>query len=210
MALVPIKEIVRRKKRDARVRNAQQERRDRKFPEGRFEVIYADPPWSYNNTGSYRESVGANYKTMSNVDICNLSDAIKGITAKDAVLFLWITSPLLPEAFPIAKAWGFTYRASMIWRKNRAPGIGWYVRTYHEILLICTNTNAFHPLEKLPSIVDAKVRKHSQKPEEFYEIIERMYSGPKIELFSRDPRIGWTSWGNEVDDANKDICKGKT
>lgn len=164
------------------------------IPEGKYTVIYADPPWEYDNSG-FDQSAAAIYPTMHIEDICSLP--IGDLAAEPCVLFLWATSPLLPEAFRVITAWGFEYKASRVWVKDKAPGIGWWINTRHEMLLICTKNGNAHPSEKLDSIIQAPVTKHSAKPEQVYSDIERVYDGPKIELFSRTARSGWTVWGNE-------------
>lgn len=170
------------------------EKHGRPLPDGKFKVIYADPPWAYDNSG-FNQSAASHYPTMTTDAICDL--AIEPMTDETTTLFMWATSPLLPDAFRVIAAWGFDYKASMIWVKNHAPGIGWWVQTQHEILLIASN-GSNHPVIKPPSVIIADSSRHSQKPEEFYEIIERMYPGEsKIELFARNTRDNWTSWGNE-------------
>ena len=162
---------------------------------GKYQVIYADPPWSYNNSG-FTQSAASQYPTMAIDKICELR--VSDISDNDAVLFLWATSPLLPDALKVIIAWGFEYKASIIWVKDKAPGIGWWVNTKHEILLIASKSNN-HPLEKFDSVVEESVTRHSKKPNVFYDMIEKMYTGAKIELFAREKRDGWEVWGNEPD-----------
>lgn len=162
---------------------------------GKYQVIYADPPWSYNNSG-FTQSAASQYPTMAIDEICELH--VSDIADNDAVLFLWATSPLLPDALKVIIAWGFEYKASIIWVKDKAPGMGWWVNTKHEILLIASKSNN-HPLEKFDSVVEESVTRHSKKPSVFYNMIEKMYTGAKIELFAREKRDGWEVWGNEPD-----------
>ena len=171
-----------------------EEKHSRPFPVGLYQVVYADPPWSYDNSG-FNQSAASQYPTMPTADIADLP--VSGITSSASVLFLWATSPLLTDALTVMRKWGFDYKASMIWVKNRAPGIGWWVQTYHELLLIGSREETPHPLIKPPSVVTADVSVHSRKPEQFYELIESMYTGPKVELFGRLARPGWETWGNE-------------
>ena len=105
----------------------------------------------------------------------------------------------LLDAIRVMTAWGFDYKASIVWVKDRAPGLGWFVNTKHELLLVATRGQA-HPVEKVDSVFAASVGKHSQKPVEAYELIERMYPDwPKVEAFQRGtPRNGWTGWGFEA------------
>jgi N6-adenosine-specific RNA methylase IME4 len=115
-------------------------------------------------------------------------------------LFLWATSPKLSEALEVIKAWGFEYRTNMVWIKDQI-GMGYYARQQHGLLLIAKRGNLPMPLpENRPaSVIHAARQKHSAKPVEFYEAIERMYPTlPKIELFARRQRKGWAAWGAEV------------
>jgi len=164
------------------------------LPTGKYAVIYADPPWSYDNSG-FDQSAASIYDTMSVEDICE--QPIGDLAGDECVLFMWATSPLLPEAFRVMEAWGFEYKASRVWIKNRAPGIGWFVNTRHELLLIGVRGQG-HPKEKLDSVIEAPVTRHSAKPHTVYDEIEWCYDGPYVELFARNEREGWESWGNEV------------
>jgi N6-adenosine-specific RNA methylase IME4 len=172
----------------------QAEMRTRELPEGKYQVIYADPPWEYKNSG-FTQSAASIYPTMPIDDICNLK--VADLAADSCVLFMWATSPLLPEALKVMEAWGFTYKASRVWVKNRAPGIGWWVHTYHEFLLIGSKGENLHPSEPMHSIITGDVTVHSKKPHSVYADIETNYPGPYIELFARNDRDGWGNWGNE-------------
>lgn len=177
-----------------------------RFPRGKFAVVYADPPWSYDNSG-FEQSAASHYPTLTTDEICEFRDARKkrvgDICAPGTVLFMWATSPLLDEAFKVMSAWGFQHKASMVWHKDRAPGIGWWVQTYHELLLIGARSATPQPEKKHPSVVKAPVGEHSGKPMVFGDLIEEMFPGPLdgshyIELFCRTPRPGWAVFGNEV------------
>ena len=102
------------------------------------------------------------------------------------MLFLWVTSPLLFECQPVITAWGFTYRASIVWNKN-AHSMGHYVSVQHEFLLICTRGSATpDSTKRLPSVVTEQRGRHSEKPEVFRGMIDEMYTnGKRIELFAR-------------------------
>jgi N6-adenosine-specific RNA methylase IME4 len=164
---------------------------------GTYPVIYADPPWRYDVVESESRAIENHYPTMSNEDIYALP--IQPLCTDDAVLFLWATSPKLAEAMQVVAAWGFNYKTCMVWVKDKI-GMGYYARQQHELLLIATRgappTPA--PADRPSSVVNATRDAHSAKPTEFYELIERMYPGlPKIELFCRSPRDGWSAWGNQ-------------
>ena len=163
-----------------------------------FPVILADPPWHYT-FGNEERNIQINYPTMQHEDICNLP--IDKLATKDALLFLWATSPKLAEAMDVISKWNFTYKTCAVWIKNRCI-TGYYFRQQHELLLIATKGNGIPTpkAENRPtSIIPGLVRAHSQKPDELYTIIEKMYPEfNKIELFARNKRAGWECWGNEV------------
>lgn len=170
--------------------NAAIEDVDRVFP-----VIYADPPWRYEHAVSESRAIENQYPTMELDAICALKPPATG----DAILFLWATSPKLAEAMRVVTDWGFVYRTCMVWDKL-VIGMGYYARQRHELLLIATRgaPPAPAPGDRPDSVISIKRGEHSTKPTRFYEIIEAMYPElPKIELFARTPRDGWSRWGNQ-------------
>ena len=170
----------------------------RPFPSGRFAVVYADPPWSYSNSG-LEQSAASQYPTMATDEIAALP--VADLCGDWTVLFLWATAPLLTDALRVMREWGFSYKSCAVWVKDRAPGMGWWLKTRHELLLIGVRGNPPQPAEKSDSVIDAAVRSHSEKPTEAYKLIERAYSDvPRVELFARSERAGWTAWGNEPAD----------
>jgi len=167
------------------------------LPTDKFRVIYADPPWSYGNTmPDYMGVQDDHYPTMKLREIAELP--VRDMAADDAVLFLWVTSPILEESFDVVGAWGFRYKASFVWDKVRHV-MGHYNSVRHELLLVCTRGSCLPDVARLFDSVQSIERgKHSQKPEEFREIIDTIYPyGRRIELFARRPAEGWEVWGNE-------------
>ncbi len=167
------------------------------LPPGKYSVIYADPPWRYEHSKTISREIENKYPTMELEEICRFP--VEELINDDAILFLWATSPKLEEALSVMEAWGFTYRTCMVWAKDKI-GMGYYARQQHELLLIGRKGNmpAPEPGNRPSSILNAPRTKHSRKPTEFYSIIEGMYGEyPKLELFAREPRDGWRSWGNE-------------
>jgi N6-adenosine-specific RNA methylase IME4 len=165
---------------------------------GCFQVLLADPPWRYDFSTSDSREIENQYDTLEIEDICNLP--VPAICEPDAVLFLWATSPKLPEALRVMLAWGFTYKTCMVWVKDKI-GMGYYARQRHELLLIGTIGKPPVPLpENRPdSVVEAARGKHSEKPARVYEIIEAMYpNGSRIELFARKARPDWSAWGDQT------------
>ena len=178
-----------------KVRRRQKHENPPPLPEGIFDVIYADPPWRYYLP--LRGAPDAHYLTMSTEEIC----AVEVPAAEDAVLFLWATNPKLENALAVIKAWGFGYVTNMAWEKDRW-GTGYYLRGKHELLLIAKRGKIPPPVEEVrpSSVLHAPVREHSRKPDEVYDMIEKMYPNRcYLELFARNERAGWMSWGSEVD-----------
>ena len=166
-----------------------------------FGVVYADPPWrfeTYSENGMDR-SADNHYPTMSLNDIA----ALKVPAADDCVLYLWATVPMLPEALNVMEAWGFKYKSQIVWVKDRI-GTGYWTRNQHEILLIGTKGGIPAPAQgsQPSSVINAPLGRHSQKPAIFAEIIESLFPAtPKVELFCRSPRAGWSVYGNESEAA---------
>ena len=164
----------------------------------KYRIIYADPPWSYHDARSGQGTTGAtdHYPVMSLKDICALP--IAGITEEHAVLFLWVTSPLLETCFAVIRAWGFTYKACFVWDKIK-HNMGHYNSVRHEFLLLCTKGSCVPDNSKLYDSVQAVERGgHSKKPEAFRRIIDALYGrGNRIELFARHECAEWDAWGYE-------------
>jgi N6-adenosine-specific RNA methylase IME4 len=167
----------------------------------RYPVIYADPPWRYENPpmGGGNRSIENHYPTMTLEEICAMP--VSELASPDAMLYLWATAPKLIECLEVVNAWGFEYRTNMVWDKVKI-GMGYHARNQHEILLICRRGNIPPPAAgtQPPSIYREARGAHSAKPLFFYEMIEAAYPNlPKIELFNREyRRPGWDVWGNQA------------
>lgn len=174
----------------------------------RYPIIYADPPWRYENPpmGASIRSIENHYPTMTLEEICALP--VAELATDDAVLYLWATAPKLAECMQVIVAWGFGYRTCMVWDKVHI-GMGYYARNQHEILLIAKRGNIPPPLAgtQESSVLREQRGEHSAKPIFYQEMIERHYPGlPKIELFSRNPRDGWSAWGNQAGEREGDAA----
>ena len=169
--------------------------------ENKFRIIYADPAWSYNDKQDTAQLGGAakHYDTMNVSEICSLP--VKEISEKDSVLFLWVTSPLLEDAFTVIKSWGFKYKTSFVWDKVK-HNMGHYNSVRHEFLLIATKGSCVPDNKKLYDSVQIIERNnnHSEKPIEFLNIIDDIYTyGNKLEMFCRNiKKDKWYGWGNEI------------
>ncbi|WLR92925.1 MT-A70 family methyltransferase [Shinella zoogloeoides] len=171
--------------------------------ETKYPVIYADPPWQFgvrSEVTGREKSAENHYPTMPTDDICALFDEIGDPAKRDAVLFLWASNPMLPDAFRVMAAWGFSYVHHWIWDKEIA-GTGYWGRDRHELLLIGKRGQPVAPLPGTQPETIHRERKgrHSAKPDWFAEQIERLYPDmPRLELFCRAPRPGWHAWGYEA------------
>ena len=171
---------------------------------GKYRVIYADPPWKYSDGRAAVSAGGAVAKyELLEIDQLVAMD-VAGIATRDAVLFLWATVPMLPESMQVIDAWDFEYKTHLVWDKVR-PYYGNYSHVQHELLMVCTRGSCC-PGEgvQLPrSIIQVEKRSHSSKPKEFPDLIDALYpDGGRIELFARDTREGWSSWGDQVTDSS--------
>lgn len=167
------------------------------LPAGPFDVIYADPPWRYSSaTTTPSRAIEAQYPTMALPDICDLP--VARCAAKNAILFLWATNPLLPECMTVLPAWGFTYKTSMVWVKDRI-GLGHWVRGQHEPLLIATRGKPALPKSKPSSVIEAPRGLHSAKPEAARRRVETMFpDARRLEMFARERIVGWDAWGYDA------------
>ena len=177
----------------------------------KYNVIYADPPWEYRQSGSKTNSRGMakqHYNTMTTDDICALP--IKQIKTDDAICFMWGTFPNIDQALKVMEAWGFIYKtAAFVWvKKNKKSntnfwGMGAYTRANAEVCLMgiskgtkakeCVKSHAVH------QIIESVVEQHSKKTDETRERITQLLGDvPKIELFARQYADGWDCWGNEA------------
>lgn len=175
----------------------------------KFGTVLADPPWQFvNRTGKIApEHRRLNrYGTMTIDQICALP--ISESVLPTAHLYLWVPNALLPDGLQVMKAWGFKYKANIVWHKLRKDGgsdgrgVGFYFRNVTEILLFGTrgkNARTRQLGRTQVNYIGTRKREHSRKPDEQYKIIEGCSSGPFLEMFARGTRANWTTWGNQAD-----------
>lgn len=187
---------------DKIVRAEQRERLLTSIPDwqaAKFQVILADPPWQYDDDGVGRRGAAeSHYPTMPLGDLMKMRTMIDEISADDAMLVMWATSPLLAEAIALMDAWGFGKPISTaVWHKTGRIGMGSIFRIDHEFLLVGRRGAGFSRDDnRVRSLLAAPVTAHSAKPDVSYEAIERLWpAATKIELFARRRRAGWESWG---------------
>lgn len=171
----------------------------------KYQVIYADPPWSYKDKALVgNRGACCKYPVMESKDMYKFP--IKDIADKDCVLFLWVTMPKLNECFDLIEKWGFEYKTcAFTWvKKNKKSdswfmGMGRWTRANAEICLLATKGNPKRINAGVRSIIDTPIEEHSKKPNEVRERIVKLIGDvPRIELFARQEADGWDCWGNEV------------
>ena len=180
-----------------------------KLPEidGGFKTLLIDPPWRFqNSTGK----VAPEHKRLNRYETMTLKEIealpVADISAPTCHLYLWSPNALLAEAIGVMRTWGFTYKTNIVWHKIRKDGgpdgrgVGFYFRNVTEVLLFGVrgkNARTLAPGRRQVNYIATRKREHSRKPDEQYAIIESCSPGPYLELFSRQSRPGWTTWGRE-------------
>jgi len=178
------------------------------MPMRKYKTILADPPWQQTMSGIYKNPKNKrpetlNYPTMTLDEICNMP--IKDFADFDCHLWLWTTNEFLEAGFKVMRDWGFTYLAPIIWKKPSGMG-NYFIHLTQTLLFGYKDKCLFHNSRYLPNFFEANTPKeHSRKPRAAYDLIEKVSSEPRLEIFARPlspmfPKLpGWDVWGNEVE-----------
>lgn len=176
------------------------------LPAGPFGVIYADPPWSFKSwsgkTGTPHRSANDHYITTETTALADIP--VADVSAKDACLFMWVVDSHIDQAIDLGRAWGFGFKTkAFTWVKTTQTGVpkigmGYWTRKQTEICLMFTRGKPKRLNMGVRELIMSPRREHSRKPDEVYGRIESLVAGPYLELFARNERAGWSSWGNEV------------
>ena len=176
------------------------------LPNKKYNIIYADPPWSFKNYSTKGEGRNPNqhYNTMSIDDIKNLP--VRDISDKDCVLFLWVVNHSLEKAFEVIESWGFRYKTmGFVWIKRNIKsdgfftGLGYWTRGNPELCLLATKGNPSRISKGVKELVIEPREEHSKKPDIIRKyILDLIGDVPRIELFARQKTNGWDSWGNDI------------
>lgn len=178
------------------------------FPNKKYKIIYADPPWEYTSDNNAKRKIWGLahrvYDTMNHDQLKELP--VQDIADDDCILFMWATFPNLQQALDLMKAWGFEYKTTVfVWEKldktNNTPkkyGLGWYTRSNCEIVMLGRKGKFDRKSAAVQQIVKSTITKHSQKPDEVRKRIIKLCGDlPRIELFARTKIHGWDTWGND-------------
>lgn len=185
---------------------------------GQFGSILIDPPWRFaNRTGKMAPEHKRlrRYPTMPLEGIVALP--VAALAAPQCHLYLWCPNALLGEGLAVMRAWGFTYKTNLVWykvRKDGGPdgrGVGFYFRNVTELLLfgVKGRMRTLAPGRRQVNLFPSRKQEHSKKPDSVYDLIERCSPGPHCELFSRQRVLGWTQWGDQVDDYQPPLFNGR-
>jgi N6-adenosine-specific RNA methylase IME4 len=173
---------------------------------GPFPLIYADPPWRFDTFSEkgLERSPDQHYETLSDRDIIDFQIGgrpLSRVIAEDAALFLWCTSSNIERALAILAGWGFEFKSSAVWIKDKI-GTGHVFRNRHELLLYGTRGSMPGPQWQPDSVFEYPRGAHSAKPAQVREVIELMYpdfdQATRLELFARGDVPGWSTYGLEA------------
>ncbi len=175
------------------------------LPHHHFGAILADPPWSWNSWSKTNQNRAAfNYYDLMSLEGIKALP-VADLAADNSVLFLWAINSMLPQAIAVMGTWGFEYKTVAFTWAKRTPtdnawhlGLGYWTRQNSEHCLLGTRGKPKRIGRDVRELVVAARREHSRKPHEVARGIERLVDGPYLELFARETRPRWTSWGNEV------------
>jgi len=169
----------------------------------KYKTIYADPPWMETGGGKIKRGADEHYPLMKTNDICDLRWELYKVIDENAHLYLWVTNNFLPDGLRVMKEWGFDYKTMITWKKDRF-GLGQYFRGNTEHCLF--GVRGMVPYKVLDGKrqqgvtgFDAPRGGHSVKPEVMRKMIEKVSTGPFLEMFAREKTPGWDVWGNEVE-----------
>ena len=174
-----------------------------KLPElqGKFSVVSVDPPWPYEGESEKVTTYDPNGRRVANPYPEMSIEAIKSIelpVLDDSIVFLWTTHKFIKDAFDILQAWGFEYKATMVWDKEKI-GMGAWLRMQCEFCLVGIKGKPYWENTSYRDIIREPRREHSRKPDAFFEMVENITKGRRLEYFSREKRNNWEVFGNDTD-----------
>jgi len=183
------------------------------FPDKKYQVIYADPPWSYNDKmAGHSFSLDHEYETQDIEWIKSLPAS--NLAARDCALFMWAVSPQIPEALDVIQSWGFKYKTvAFVWSKKTSENkdvhnLGRWTMGNIEQCFLATKGHPKRICNNVKQLVIDTRTIHSKKPAQVRSrIVDLMGDLPRIELFSRDKIEGWDCWGNQIPDSEQRLLR---
>lgn len=164
----------------------------------KYKTIYLDPPWNESGGGKIKRGADKHYKLLKTGDIIKLLEKeIKPLVDEDSHCYLWVTNNFLKDGITVLESLGFRYITNIVWVKNNIS-LGQYFRGRHELCLFGVKGKFFTGNRSQSTVIIANKREHSKKPEEMYVKIESVSQSPRLEVFARNKRKGWDSYGDEL------------
>jgi N6-adenosine-specific RNA methylase IME4 len=171
----------------------------------RYRVILSDPPWYFKNFSEKGEEKNpvAHYDCMDLAAIKRLP--VSQLAAPDCALIIWATAPMLPDALSTMTCWGFRFKSAGAWAKQSSTGekwafgTGYCYRSAAEFWLLGTIGSPRQKVRNVRNLIVAPIREHSRKPDQMHTDIEALWDGPYCELFGRQQRPNWDTWGNQTE-----------
>ncbi|MFQ5531864.1 MAG: MT-A70 family methyltransferase [Candidatus Nanoarchaeia archaeon] len=197
-----IRKIIKKEKRINEIKEQIKEIENGNIPElkGLYDVISIDPAWNYEGENKNTTSYDANGRRVANPYPEMTIQEIKNINLplmEDAVVFLWTTHKFLPDAFDILRSWELDYKATLVWNKEKI-GMGAWFRMQCEFCLVGIKGKPYWNNTIYRDIMNEPRRQHSRKPDVFFDMVDKITLGRKLEYFSREKREGWEVFGNDI------------
>lgn len=197
-----IRKIIKKEKRINEIKEQIKEIENGNIPElkGLYDVISIDPAWNYEGENKNTTSYDANGRRVANPYPEMSTQEIKNINLplmEDAVVFLWTTHKFLPDAFDILRSWELDYKATLVWNKEKI-GMGAWFRMQCEFCLVGIKGKPYWNNTIYRDIMNEPRRQHSRKPDVFFDMVDKITLGRKLEYFSREKREGWEVFGNDI------------
>lgn len=180
----------------------------------KYKTILADPPWNESGGGKIKRGADRHYPLMKTQEIIDMKDMIGDISEDNSHLYLWVTNNFLKDGLKVMDEWSYRYVTNIAWVKGGNIGLGQYFRGCHELCLFGVKGMLPYKVIKEKrqqgvTVINAKKRKHSKKPEEMRRMIELVSYAPRIELFARERYEGWDAWGDQIEDSIQERLDGK-
>lgn len=164
----------------------------------KYKTMLIDPPWNERGGGKIKRGADRHYPLMKTDEIIRtIKESGVFTPTDDCHLYLWVTNNFLEDGLRVMRELGFRYITNLVWVKDRF-GLGQYFRGQHELCLFGVRGRMWTRNRSTPTVVDARKRAHSQKPNQFYTVIEKCSYPPRLEMFARERRTGWDAWGNKL------------
>lgn len=176
------------------------------LPTSKYKCIVIDPPWHFRNKQPFpkwSKFKGASeiYNTLTTEEIKQLD--VSSLAEDNCHLYIWTLDRFIPDTYELARHWGFNPTQMVYWQKHRGgkfyTGLGYYFRGSIEPCLFCVRGSLRLLAKDQKNRFDAPVGRHSAKPDEFYDMVNRVSPGPYLDMFARKQRAGWDVWGDQVE-----------